>query len=261
MAGKKFIYLARTYRRTQAHYVYAIIYTLFIVIPILILLIVNLDTVTYMLSSLSLRILSDALPQKSFSIRESGFAPFGITYCLSFDSRFPTSIEILINLLVVVSVVFILVVSSLRGRPVTVYLLFSFMVHIISCVYFTFEQDNFVYTATEFSDIFVKQQISIWLLFIVMMGAVTALIGRHGFLNKILAFFGLLIYSLIFGVIRYIVFMFILAAGSLLYMADMYFVFGPIFDFLYLVSFYCMYTNVMQKKLDSPEGEGEWKWL
>lgn len=261
MAQKKTIYYSRTYRKIHTNFLYASLYLFFLVLPVLIMLVINLERITYLLCEITQKVLSSALPEKGFEIIGSEFVPFGNTFCIAFESRFPSGPELVINLLVVSVVIAILVMTSMRGKPLAVYLLFSFIVHIISCVYFIFERTDFVYTATEFSELFMKQQMSIWILFIVMMGVITAFVGSSGWINKILAFFAVVIYSLVFGFIRYIVFMFILARFSILYMADMYFVVGPIFDFLYLVGIYSIFTDRMQKRLDSPLGEEEWQWL
>ena len=43
-------------------------------------------------------------------------------------------------------------------------------------------------------------------------------------------------------------------------MALMFFVFGPLFDFLYLVAIYSLLVNKMVKIYDSGEGREDWKW-
>ena len=43
-------------------------------------------------------------------------------------------------------------------------------------------------------------------------------------------------------------------------MALMFFVFGPLFDFLYLVGIYSIFANKMVKVYDKGERKGEWKW-
>ncbi len=261
MAKKKTIYFSRTYRRVHTNFRYALLYMVLLVVPTLLLLVLNLGTLTKLMSRITVNILSQALPGKNFSIMESSFAPLGSTYCLAFEGSFPSPVELLINLIAVVVIISILALSSVKGRPLAIFLLFSSMIHIISCVYFVFETDFFIYTATEFSDIFMKQQVSIWILFVVLIGVITGFIGSSGLIYKILTFFAVIIYSIIFGAVRYIVFMFVLADVSILYMADMYFIVGPIFDFLYLVAIYSIYSNKMEKILDSPKGEDEWSWL
>ena len=207
------------------------------------------------------RVIANALPGVSITPAVTDFTPFGEMYYLDFISQMPSPQELLFNLVLVIGVIALILLGSKSDKPIAVYLLFTFLIHIISCVYFIFETENFVYTAADFSDIYMKQQIGIWILFVVMMGVVTGFLGSKGYLFKIMSFFALLLYTAVFGLLRYIVFMFILARFSLLYMADMFFTFGPIFDFLYLVSIYSFYADRVQRIYDSPDGEGEWKWL
>ncbi len=184
MAQKKTIYYSRTYRRIHTNFAYALLYIFILVLPTLIIFILILKPITLFLSNLTIKVLQGALPGREFLLAEGVFFPFGPTYYVDLQSKLPSSNEVLINLLVITVVVAFLVMSSFRGRPLAVYLLFSSMIHIISCVYFIFSQDYFVYTATIFSDIFMKQQISIWILFIVMMGIITAFVGGRDFISR-----------------------------------------------------------------------------
>ena len=63
-----------------------------------------------------------------------------------------------------------------------------------------------------------------------------------------------------FGIIRYILFLYILQRFSVLYMALMFFVFGPFFDFLYLVGIYSIFMNKMIELYESQAGKDEWLW-
>ena len=87
MGQKKTIYYSRTYRKIHTNFLSASLYLFFVVLPVLLILVVNLDTITFMLSELAQKILTYALPEKTFEIMESNFVPFGTTYCISFDSR------------------------------------------------------------------------------------------------------------------------------------------------------------------------------
>ncbi len=258
---KKYIYYVRTYRRIQADYVYGTLYFIFVVLPPLLLLVTHIDSVTKALCNFSLKAIKGALPSLDISIAESYYMPFGSMSCLSFDSQMPSPHELLINLIIIMAVISLILISSHAGKPLAVYLLFSFLVHIISCVYFVFETEKFVFTADDFSGIFMKQQIGIWILFIILMGIVTGFLGNKGLGYKISGFIAVLLYSAVFGVLRYTVFMFVLAKFSLLYMADIMFTFGPLFDFLYLVMIYSIYADRIQRIYDSAEGKGEWRWL
>ena len=261
MAGKKTIWYSRTYRTLQTNYYSAAKFTLFLVIPVLVIVVTQIDWITFAMANFAQRLISAEAPEKEILIRSAQFVPFGEISILDFDCDMPMPNEIAVNFAVVVVIVALLGLSRLRGRPIMIYLVFSLMVHVMSCVFFIFERESLVYTGTEFSEIFMKQQVGIWLLFIILMGVVLALYSGRGLWLKVLAFLAVLVWSAILGVIRYVVFMYILARLSALYMADMYFVIGPIFDFLYLVGIYAIFSDRMQKIFESPEGEGEWKWL
>ena len=73
-------------------------------------------------------------------------------------------------------------------------------------------------------------------------------------------FIGTILYSLVFGIIRYILFLYVLQRFSVLYMALMFFVFGPFFDFLYLVGIYSIFINKMIELYESQAGKDEWLW-
>lgn len=261
MKEKKYIYYVRTYRRVKADYIRGTLYVLIMCVPSLWLLISNIDFITKKLCEFAAGTINKALPSVTATPKESLYVPFGTMYYLDFTSRMPSPQELLINLAVILGVIAVILISSRQGKPLAVYLLFSFLVHIISCVYFIFETESFVFTAADFSNIMVKQQIGIWVLFIIMIGLVTGFLGNRGYVYKVATYFAVLIYSFIFGFLRYTIFMFILAKFSLLYMADMMFTLGPLFDFLYLVMIYSVYADRIQRIYDSAEGEGEWKWL
>jgi hypothetical protein len=61
-----------------------------------------------------------------------------------------------------------------------------------------------------------------------------------------------LTYSSVFGGLRYIVFAYTLKNFSYIHMPAMFFLFGPLLDFIYIVSFYslCLYmtTRLLQKR-------------
>lgn len=261
MAQKKTIWYSRTYRTLNTDYRAAVLFILFLVIPTLLAFAFHVKWITGSISRLAQQLISAELTEQQFIVAGSEYPPFGQIYIVSFDIRLPTPHEISINLVLMLAMILVMVMTNLRSRPITIYLLFSLMIHIISCVFFAFERDTTVYTGTDFSDLLMKQQIGVWTLFIILMGAVLALNTGKGLRYKLLAFAALLVWSGFIGVIRYIVFIYLLSRFSALYMADMYFVAGPIFDFLYMVGIYSIYSHRMQKYFDSPEGEGEWKWL
>lgn len=105
-----------------------------------------------------------------------------------------------------------------------------------------------------------KQQVGIWLTFMVLVGLIVGFMGNKGFLFKLLTFVSIMAYSFLFGFVRYILFLYMIQQYSILYMALMFFVFGPFFDFLYLVAIYGFFINKMVKLYDSDKGREEWQW-
>ncbi len=258
---KQRIWYSRTYRTLKPHYAFALLFLLILVVPLFVIFITHLQEISGLMSQLAQKLISEELTGQTFTVVGSEYPPFGAISILSYDTHIPPPDMILWNLLLVIGILFILVLSSIRGRPLVVFLMFSFMVHIISCVFFAFDRNTIIYTGTDFSDLLMKQQIGVWMLFILLTGLVISLYTGRGALQKILFFFAVMGWSGLIGVIRYIVFNYLLARFSALYIADMYFVAGPVFDFLYLVCFFSFYSHQMQKIFESPNGENEWKWL
>jgi len=65
-------------------------------------------------------------------------------------------------------------------------------------------------------------------------------------------------YSLVFGTLRYAVFLFVLTKASLLYMAVLFFVLGPLVDFVYIVGIYGVHVTRLAKKMRGDYAS--WKW-
>ena len=136
----------------------------------------------------------------------------------------------------------------------------SLLVHIISCVFFIFATNHFPYTVKDYSNLYMQQQIGIWITFVILIGVVTGFEGNRGYFYKIITVVVSMLYSFIFGSVRYIVFLFALHQLSVLYMPMMFFVLGPMFDFVYLVFIYSFFINKMVDFYESGEGQEDWLW-
>jgi len=104
-----------------------------------------------------------------------------------------------------------------------------------------------------------KQQVGIWFSFLAIAGIVSGIITQAG-ISKYVMVLAVSCYSFIFGCVRYVVFLAFLTKASSLYMAVLLFVFGPFFDFLYLVSIYSIYMNGLIIKLEDRTKGAEWQW-
>ena len=105
-----------------------------------------------------------------------------------------------------------------------------------------------------------KQQIGLWLFFFIVVGLVTALAGNGYFFYNVTFLVGIMLYSFIYGVLRYVTYLYIVSQFSTIYMAILFFVFGPLFDFLYIIYFYGLYVNRIIIFNDSKKREDVWQW-
>lgn len=261
MAEKQKIYYARTYRHLRRNYLKSIQYTLLFVLPCLILLVVNLQNITRFIAELGVNILGKVFPGIPMSIAQSEFSILGGMEYIVMPTVYPDIPFTFINLLVTICIVAALSTGKRTGKPVAIFFMLCALIHTINCVYFIFAANHFPYRAFQFSDLYMKQQIGIWIVFVVLSGLVTGIMGDSGFIYKILTFLSIMAYSFVFGAVRYILFLYLLQQYSILYMAVMYFVFGPLFDFLYLVAIYSVFANKMSGFYDTGIGREEWEWL
>ena len=118
----------------------------------------------------------------------------------------------------------------------------------------------FPYTLTVYSKLYMLQEIGIWVMFFVMTVMVTGIIGDRGVIYKLLTLLAIMLYSIVFGTVRYVIFIWLLYRFSVIYMAFFYFMIGPMFDFLYLVMIYAVFVNRMIGVYDSRKGKEVWKW-
>lgn len=261
MADKKSrIYYARTYRKLKSGGWKGVLFVCILVIPALILLLWNCYGITRGMSWLAVKFLCDRFRGLQIQIIESEFPIIGKISIVELPTVYPKLKEIIINLLIVTGMAVFACSGKRKGKPAAIFSMIVLVTHLINCVYFLFGSNYFPYTAYQYSDLYMRQQIGIWMFFIVLAGGTIGFMGNKGILFKILAFWGTIIYSMVFGVARYVFFLYILERFSIFYMALLFFVFGPFFDFLYLVGIYALYINKMEKIYDSDEGREEWTW-
>lgn len=125
------------------------------------------------------------------------------------------------------------------------------------CYLFTFIPEYFPYDATEYSSLYIKQQVGIYFFVPIIIGIAVCMLPIN-FVKSWITIAFCAVYSFIFGIVRYITFMFILSKVSLMYMASLFFSFGPFIDFLYLVCIYSLLASSTADKLK--RNKGVWRW-
>ena len=260
MAEKKVIYYARTYRRISASRTKCFLYICVLILPMLLLLWLHLDDLTRWICEAALYVFRQFCPDIPASIRVKNFALLGKVSYLSVSTVYPEFQMCLLNGAVSLAVIVFIGNLPWKGRPMAIFLILNAGIQLISSLWFLFAGDSFPLTLTRYSELYMVQEVGIWLVFLVMTGAVTGIIGDRGFLDKFLTVLCVIVYAIVFGTVRYIVFLYLLYRYSVLYMALFYFTLGPMFDFVYLVMIYAFFINRMIRLYESQAGKGAWRW-
>ncbi|MCI4458355.1 MAG: hypothetical protein JHC21_01905 [Thermocrinis sp.] len=172
--------------------------------------------------------------------------------------RLPTLQEAFVYLLISLSSL-LFFTSKFNSLPkyISASFIYTALVYLISSLYFVFFLNNFPYTEKDFAIFYILQQTTTFL-FIPILLTLSLSIFAFSWLNLLLnaiTIAATFIYSSVFGGLRYIVFAYVLENFSYIHMPAMFFLFGPLLDFVYIVSFYslCLYATVklFQRKQDA----------
>jgi hypothetical protein len=170
----------------------------------------------------------------------------------SFPSYFFSLANAVVTLLLLMILPFIQ-----RFKPFLIFTVILCMAHAVSSLYFLLFPADFPYTAGDYSQLYMLQEISIWFFMPIIMG-MAVLPMPASFLLKAGTMVSLYLYSLLFGLVRYIVFLMILSKISMIYMAVLFFALGPLVDFIYAVGIYTLFVNKVAKNL--AEDFSLWRW-
>lgn len=254
------MFYARSYRHLSPDYKMMAFYYLFCLLPCIIIYLFSYSKITLLLSKWVVGILSDIVPEVEVGISKGDFLYyFGEVHFVTLPSKLPSFTFIIINLIITMILLLVFSVVKDGAKPVAIYATIALLVHLVSCSFFLFLKDRFPYSLAQYSELYMQQQVGIWLSFFVIAGLVSGFI-RHSGISKYLMLFMVIAYSFLFGCLRYIVFLVFLLKASSLYMAMLFFSFGPFFDFLYLVCIYSIYINNLTFKFHDKEGGAEWHW-
>ncbi len=260
MQEKKSIYFSRTYRHLRINTSRFLAYMLLFVVPVLAVLILSLNKLTHFICNICIKVLAVYFPGVPFNIVTIPFAKLGNINYVDLPTIYPNQNLIMINLIVCLVILVLVTIRKLKSKPLAIYLFINATIQLINCIYFAFATNDFPMRAAVYSKMYIQQQVGIWIAFVVLAGFCTAFVGDREYIYKMLTVLAILAYSIVFGAVRYIVFMFILEQYSFFYTALMYFVVGPLLDFMYFVTIYAFFINKMINKLDSAKERGNWEW-
>ncbi len=255
------IRLAHTYRHLRTQNLKKNLFLWILLGPLIIIYLFTYSRISYFMAYFSRYILSGVTPISKMSLVSSEFLPFfgGVTY-LSLPSAVHQLELTLISLLVSIIILWISLSGRRKGHPVSIFIAMGALIQIVSCLFFVFASHVFPYSSTIYSELYVKQQISLWLFFLIIIGFVSALLGNGRFFYNVAFLLGVMVYSFIYGVFRYITYLYVVSSISAVYMAALFFTFGPLFDFLYITYFFGHYVNKFILDNERKRSEEVWQW-
>ena len=257
VSAKSVILYHRSYRVVQGSFWLVLAQILLFVIPVSLCSVIFYPEITRTLCQVAQEILTPHYPAESLYIVEEQFLTFidDFSY-LHLPSTSPTPFLCLVNVLVC-GVLLLFLPRVEKFKPIMIFLTMITVVHLSSSLFFLFAPESFPYDATEYSRLYILQQISIGFFVPIIMGA--AVMALPASLPSRCAMVVLTyLYSLLFGSLRYIVLLYLLEVSSLLYMAVLYFITGPLIDFIYITGIYSVFAARVAKNM---KGDARlWKW-
>ena len=250
------IYYHRAYRKITGSSWLFFLEFIFTAIPLSLIILLIYPWITAQISLFTYNYLSSYYPADSIFLVEKSFL-IGNVSIVAVPGSYPSVLTCLINFIVCLGMIFILPKTKI-GRNFAIISVFWALINLTSVLFFSITPFEFPYIVEDYSELYMKSEVSMWL-FIPFILGIAFLPLPSSFIPKILIIVFTAVYSIIFGTLRYIVFLFIVSKFSVLYMAILFFAFGPLIDFVYIVGIYCYYTYYLAKKLK--DDDSIWKWL
>jgi len=181
---------------------------------------------------------------------------FGKMYLVDFMGKYPTPAFSAALCAVTFAGIWLMAKLKKAPRSVAIYASFVLSITFISSVVFLIFPNNFPYTIMRFSDFYFAAEIGVWLIIPFVMGVSLSLLPSNIF-EQYIVIAAVLVYSLIFGFVRYVIFLYILHKFSYIFMATMFIAFDPPLDTIYIIGIYSLYASVISKRLQG--AQHDWK--
>lgn len=200
-------------------------------------------------------ILSPYLSVSDINILQKSFV--NTVYIIDMPGRYPSMI-FSVSLLVVSLLIIFLVSKTKLPSPIVIWIIYSSLINLVSSVVFILRPEIFPYIIAEFSELYIKTEVIIWLFIPLLMGMAFSPLPSNIF-TKTSVVVLTVIYSMVLGILRYVAFLYILTKFSYIFMAILFFAFGPLMDFIYIVGLYSLYVSNYASKIG--KDLRIWKWL
>jgi hypothetical protein len=253
---KTIIYYHRAYRKIAASRSTLAREFLTIALPLSVLMFIAYPVITRWMSLLTQAVLKRYYPPGSIEVIRQPFFLGDVSF-VGIPGTYPSLFVTIANIVVSLALV-VLMPRVRKGKNAAIYIFYLAAINLISSLFFLFFHSDFPYSATRFSELYVITEISMWLFIPFILGMAIVLFPP-AILPKATMIVSTLVYSIVIGTLRYILFLFVISKFSVLYMALLYFAFGPLVDFIYIVGIFSIYNNRLAVNLQG--SIRAWKWL
>ena len=256
---KRYINVTRDYRYFDKPGFLSFLYICFTALPVVVLLLMFYPELTAAISAWAGGVVSQVTGVVT-GLSSSEFIPvLGDVVFVDMPGTAPTASFALVNLIVSLASMVFLSRLQCQARSFIIFVNMAMFVHGVSSAFFLLWPECFPYVLTDYSELYMEQQIGLWIMISVIAGISTGLI--HAPLRaKLLAFYTTLGFSFIYGVTRYVVYMATLYWITALYMATLFFTLGVLFDFMQLVCVYSIFVKYASSRIHASKEASQWKW-
>ncbi|MFA5073045.1 MAG: hypothetical protein WC539_04025 [Nitrospirota bacterium] len=253
--AKSIILYHRSHRRIAGSLGLFFLQYFFFIVPLFLVVIFFYPYITHVACSLAHAVLAPYFPDATVKILQFPYFLGNASY-IDLPGKDPTLFFSLLNALASLALLIFLPTFKKTKHMLIFFTVVAF-INFVSSLFFLFFPNRFPYEVVEFSELYIKQQISIWL-FIPVITGLAVLPLPSSLASKVITVLVIFLYSLVFGAVRYVVFLFVLGKVSMLYMAIFFFVLGPLIDFVYVVGIYGVYVARLAENMRG--NFALWKW-
>ncbi len=256
---KNEIYYSRDYRHLNRAWITYLLQIIFVLVPVILIYLCSYSEISYYISEFSAGLINNITGDTTGILKEKYFPIFGGIYYITMKGRYPSFTMAMISFIVTLILIVVFARINMNRKPLMIFLTIGLCVHLASSLFFIFFGDKFPYTLDTYSILYMKQQIIVWLMIIVVYWLSTSLI-THVTWYRIISLAMLMVLSFVYGIVRYILYMIIISQFSYLFMASLYFTFGVLFDFLIMVGIFSLFIYMSGKKFQGKKRGRVWKW-
>ena len=168
MKAKKVIDYKRTYRSIRTDWKRCALYIIVLILLAFLFLWAYTDDLTKEICRLCAKVLSRQVPGMRVWTFSETYPLFGRVHYLGARTVLPGAQKSLIHAGVSLAVILMLAGFRKTNRPIIIYLILNGAIHLVNSLWFFFGEAYFPYSLTDYSRLYMLQELGIWTMFFVM---------------------------------------------------------------------------------------------